>query len=131
MPRFLVPILALSLSSGMIFFILLNYTAPFERDLSSYQLLPTLYFLTALFFAVAFSFTLIFFFLINLVKKPWDKKSLARQSLRRGFLVGLWVAGFLLLRLSKTYHLLNLVLMTMVLVAVEIVLKDGLPRENP
>lgn len=125
MPKFLAPILVLALASWIIFLIILNYTSPFGAELASYQILPVTYFLTALLGAVTFSTTLFFYWIINLRSHLWDKRLLARQSLRRGFLLGLWFIGFLLLRLTQTYHLINLILLTAVLIAIEVMFQKN------
>lgn len=125
MPRFLIPILVLAIASWVVFLIILNYTSPVAAGPASDQTLPVIYFLTALLGALTFSTTLFFYWITNLKNHPWDKKLLARQSLRRGFLLGLWFIGFLLLRLTQTYHLINLILLTAVLIGVEIAVRKN------
>lgn len=128
MPRFLIPIIILTIVFTITFLIILNLFSPFSITENN-QILTLdhphiILFLGSAFFTLFFSLTLILYLTYRLVGDPVKQRSTIRRSIRQGFLISLGITTSAILQLTHTLNPLTLILTAAVIVTLEATLRN-------
>lgn len=126
MPRFLIPIIILTIISGTVWFFILNFSSPFEileNQTLKLNHQPIAFFLVSLLVLSTSLLALSLYFSYRLLGDPLDRRSTIRRGLRQGFLISLGLVTTALLQLAQTLNPLTLILTIAVMIALEATLR--------
>lgn len=126
MPRFLIPIIILTIISGTVWVFILNFSSPFEileNQTLKLNHQPIAFFLVSLLVLSTSLLALSLYFSYRLLGDPLDRRSTIRRGLRQGFLISLGLVTTALLQLAQTLNPLTLILTIAVMIALEATLR--------